>query len=70
MIERKADPQNIAANIGDDILPSQRSVNRRCPTAPKGKKAGMRAVVQRVEQGEIRQRILGKKLRLKTRNMA
>lgn len=70
MIERKADPQNIAANIGDDILLSQRCVNRRCPTAPKGKKAGMRTAVQRVEQGEIRQGTIGKKLLLQTRNMA
>jgi hypothetical protein len=50
VIEAKADPQHVAAHVGDAIALAQHVVPARRIGVAEGEEAGVRAVVERVEQ--------------------
>lgn len=69
VIKREADPQNIAADIGHDMLPGQQVMELWCSFSTESQKARVRLIVERVEQVKIYQWPFLKKLRMESCNM-
>ena len=69
MIKCEANPQNITADIGHDILLGQPVMESGCRFPAKSKKTRMLLITKRIEQFKICQRIIFQKLSLQSRDV-
>ena len=69
MIESEANPQDVAPDIGHDILRGKLAMKGRRRFPAKGQKTGMLLIAEGIEQFKTGERRVLHKLRLQSRDM-